>query len=338
MLEKEEFLTNQNMDKGNKINPLENINPHNTVSLYLKEIEQIPLLEHKQELQLARQIQNGEKAKKDLDNSEVQLTDDEILELKLRKAIGDQAVNILVRHNLRLVVAEAKKRRGEGIPFLDLIQEGNIGLQKAARKFDPEKGYMFSTYATCWIKGEIGRGIDRQSRKIRIPVHARDEIQRMYRVISRLEQKSGQKPSNEELAKELGWNEERVKDRKKQSQGVISLDRPLGEAADAELFGDVLEDQYATDPQKLMETRSEIREILTLVNRLKENYRKVIEYRYGIFDGEYRTQKEVGDILGLSKQRISQIEKAAKERIVFWIKKLAREARKKRNLKYECRK
>lgn len=333
MLEKEEFLTNQdtnNRGNGNE-DPLKNINPHNIRSLYFKEIEKIPLLKHEQELQLARQIQLGEKAKKKLEREEVGFTDEEILELEKRKATGMQATNVLVEHNLRLVISEAKKRRGEGVPFLDLIQEGNIGLQIAAKKFDPEQGNKFSTYAVWWIRGEMGRLIDRYARNIRIPVHAKREIQDMYRVIYRMRQKNGEKPSNKELAQELGWNKEKVEERKKQSLDTMSLDMPLYETEDAEALGDVIKDEQAIIPYEVAEISSSIDELFRLMERLKGKQRKVIEQRYGIKDGQHRTQQEVGDILGVTKQRISQIERAAIKKLKSCRERLEKAAKKRRN-------
>ena len=252
------------------------------VRMYLKEIGRVDLLTPEEEVELARRARNGdEKAKRELAEA-----------------------------NLRLVVSIAKRYVGRGMLFLDLIQEGNLGLIKAVEKFDYRKGFKFSTYATWWIRQAITRAIADQARTIRIPVHMVETINKLIRVSRQLLQTLGRDPTAEEIAEEMGMDVERVREIIKISQDPVSLETPIGEEEDSHL-GDFIEDQDAPAPAEaasFMLLKEQLEEVLDTLTPREE---KVLRLRFGLEDGRARTLEEVGKVFGVTRERIRQIEAKA---------------------------
>ncbi|MBX5466785.1 MAG: RNA polymerase sigma factor RpoD [Firmicutes bacterium] len=252
------------------------------VRMYLKEIGRVPLLTAEEEVELAKRIEQGD----------------------------EEAKRKLAEANLRLVVSIAKRYVGRGMLFLDLIQEGNLGLIKAVEKFDYRKGYKFSTYATWWIRQAITRAIADQARTIRIPVHMVETINKLIRVQRQLLQEYGREPTPEEIAKEMGITVERVREILKVAQEPVSLETPIGEEEDSHL-GDFIEDEDAPAPAEAAGyqlLKEQLEEVLdTLTNREE----KVLRLRFGLNDGRARTLEEVGQVFGVTRERIRQIEAKA---------------------------
>ena len=252
------------------------------VKMYLKDIGRVPLLSADDEIELARKMQEGdEEAKK-----------------KLSEA------------NLRLVVSIAKRYVGRGMLFLDLIQEGNLGLMKAVEKFDYQKGFKFSTYATWWIRQAITRAIADQARTIRIPVHMVETINKLTRVSRLLTQRYGREPTPAEIAKEMNISEERVREIQKIAQDPVSLETPIGEEEDSHL-GDFIEDETTTTPSDSVSTTMLKETLLSVLNSLTPREEKVLRLRYGVDDGRPRTLEEVGKEFNVTRERIRQIEAKA---------------------------
>ncbi len=269
------------------------------VRMYLKEIGRVPLLSMDDEKNLAMRIEAGEaEAGKDgAANSATVVT-------------GEEAKRQLTEANLRLVVSIAKKYVGRGMQFLDLIQEGNLGLIRAVEKFDYRKGYKFSTYATWWIRQAITRALADQARTIRIPVHMVETINRLIKISRQLLQELGRDPSVEEIAIEMGLTPEKVREVMKISQEPISLETPIGEEEDSHL-GDFIEDQEAVAPAEaasVMLLKEKMHDVLA---NLTERERKVLVLRFGLEDGHQRTLEEVGQEFGVTRERIRQIEAKA---------------------------
>ena len=265
------------------------------VRLYLRECGATPLLTAEQEMELAKIIEQGKS---------VTATSEELEAASFAKQKMASA-------NLRLVVSIAKKYPGRNMPFLDLIQEGNIGLMKAVEKFDYTKGYKFSTYATWWIRQAITRSIADQARTIRVPVHMVETINRMNRIARKLLQENGREASDEEIAKEMGIDVSKVHEAKKAAQDPISLETPIGEKEDSHL-GDFIEDQKTASPEEETAAtirREQIHELLA--DNLTERERGVLYLRFGMDDGTPRTLEEVGKHFGVTRERIRQIESKA---------------------------
>ncbi|RME44021.1 MAG: sigma-70 family RNA polymerase sigma factor [Chloroflexi bacterium] len=298
---------------------LDSIEIDDTISLYLKEVSRIPLLTAEDEIELAKTMRRGERAQRKLDRASAdpannQLSAMELAKLEQQVQAGEEARKKLTRANSRLVISMAKRYVGQGVPFLDLIQEGNMGLMKAVEKFDHRRGHKFSTYATWWIRQSITRAIADQGRTIRVPVHMNDRIRRLYRVSRRLEQELGREPSVEELAEEMGLAPEKVERIIEISQRPLSLEKPVGEEKDSEL-GEFIEAQDVPDPDDeatLELLREDIEELLT---SLTPREARVLELRYGLIDGHSYTLKEVGEKFGLTRERIRQIENEALQRL-----------------------
>lgn len=261
------------------------------VKMYLKEIGALPLLTSEEEIVLAKTVEAGMRADA----------------LPEEKEAARQAKKELADRNLRLVVSIAKKYLGRGLQFLDLIQEGNLGLLKAVDKFDYTKGYKFSTYATWWIRQAITRAIADQARTIRVPVHMVETINKLNRISRQLLQENGREATNEELAKAMGVSLAKVREVKKIAQDPISLETPIGEKEDSHL-GDFIEDHEAIAPDDAAGSillREQIEELLT---GLTERERQVLELRFGLKDGKTRTLEEVGKYFDVTRERIRQIE------------------------------
>ena len=280
------------------------------VRMYLKEIGKVDLLTAAEEVHLAMKIEAGTEATEQLEaneRGELELSRPELRRLNRVEQVGLEAKQALISANLRLVVSIAKRYVGRGMLFLDLIQEGNLGLIRAVEKFDYTKGFKFSTYATWWIRQAITRAIADQARTIRIPVHMVETINKLVRVQRQLLQDLGRDPTPEEIGEEMGMSAERVREIQKISQEPVSLETPIGEEEDSQL-GDFIEDSGAVAPPEAA-SDSMLREQLDQVlDGLADRERKVIKLRFGLEDGHPRTLEEVGREFGVTRERIRQIE------------------------------
>ena len=290
------------------------------VRMYLKEIGKVPLLSAEEEIELAQKMEDGAVAiekieilkerMKDADEAEIQEMKDEIKKLQLDADRGGDAKKRLAEANLRLVVSIAKRYVGRGMLFLDLIQEGNLGLIKAVEKFDYRKGYKFSTYATWWIRQAITRAIADQARTIRIPVHMVETINKLIRVSRQLLQELGREPSPEEIAEEMNMPVERVREILKISQEPVSLETPIGEEEDSHL-GDFIKDDNVPVPAEAAAFTLLKEQLEEVLGTLTDREQKVLTLRFGLEDGRARTLEEVGKEFNVTRERIRQIEAKA---------------------------
>jgi len=291
---------------------LSGVSSDDTVGLYLKEMARVPLLTTEEEVRLAQQLELGYHAAYQLGSNG--FNHQRRYELEQAIEQGRAAREHLITANTRLVVSIAKKYMGRGVPFLDLIQEGNLGLMKAVEKFDYRRGYRFSTYATWWIRQTITRAIADQGRTIRVPVHMSDSIRRLYKTARRLEQENGHKPTPEEIAEELNIEPRKVRWMLKVSWQPLSLERPVGEEEDSEL-GSFIEDKSTSTPtqcayQNLL--REKVEEVLST---LTPREARILRLRFGLHNGRSYTLEEVGQKFGLTRERIRQIEGKALRRL-----------------------
>lgn len=261
---------------------LQEVSMDDPVKMYLKDIGKVPLLQPEEETELARRMMEGD----------------------------ETAKRLLSEANLRLVVSIAKRYMGRGMQFLDLIQEGNLGLMKAVEKFDYQKGFKFSTYATWWIRQAITRAIADQARTIRIPVHMVETINKLVRVSRKLLQELGREPTPEEIAVEMGITEERVREIQKIAQDPVSLETPIGEEDDSHLY-DFIEDEGSTAPTDAVSFSMLKEQLLGVLDTLTPREEKVLRLRYGLDDGRTRTLEEVGKEFNVTRERIRQIEAKA---------------------------
>jgi RNA polymerase primary sigma factor len=273
---------------------------------YLKQIGKVPLLNAEQEVELAKRIEAGLFAEEKL--AEIQgMTPDQRIDLDWIAEDGRRAKNHLLEANLRLVVSLAKRYTGRGMLFLDLIQEGNLGLIRAVEKFDYTKGYKFSTYATWWIRQAITRAMADQARTIRIPVHMVEVINKLARVQRQMLQDLGREPTPEELAVELDMTPEKVVEVQKYGREPISLHTPLGEDGDSE-FGDLIEDSEAIQPGEAVSFTLLQEQLHSVLDTLSEREAGVVSMRFGLTDGQPKTLDEIGKVYGVTRERIRQIE------------------------------
>ena len=290
------------------------------VRMYLKEIGKVPLLTAEEEIELAQKMETGAVAKEKIpvlekridgaDETEAEELREEIRNLQKDLDVGDEAKKRLAEANLRLVVSIAKRYVGRGMLFLDLIQEGNLGLIKAVEKFDYRKGYKFSTYATWWIRQAITRAIADQARTIRIPVHMVETINKLIRVSRQLLQELGREPLPEEIAEEMNLPVERVREILKISQEPVSLETPIGEEEDSHL-GDFIQDDNVPVPADAAAFTLLKEQLVEALGTLTEREQKVLRLRFGLDDGRARTLEEVGKEFNVTRERIRQIEAKA---------------------------
>jgi len=291
---------------------LANIDTDDTIGLYLKEVSRVPLLTAEEEVELAQRIERGRMAREELAKGKVSLR----RRTELRRLIEDgwAAREHLITANSRLVISVAKKYMGRGVPFLDLIQEGNIGLIRATKKFDYRRGHKFSTYATWWIRQAVTRAIADQGRTIRVPVHMGDQINKLLRVQHQLTQRLGREPSVEELANALEVPPKKVENMIQVARRPLSLETPTDDEEDS-VLGDFIEDDEAPPPDDTA-TYNLLREHLgEVMNGLPPREVRILQLRYGLLDGQAYTLEEVGRKMGVTRERVRQIEAQALSRL-----------------------
>jgi RNA polymerase primary sigma factor len=274
---------------------------------YLKQIVKVPLLTAEQEVELAKRIEVGLCAEEQLAEVGSKLTTGQRSDLARIAEFGARAKNHLLEANLRLVVSLAERYTGRGMLFLDLIQEGNLGLIRAVEKFDYTRGYKFSTYATWWIRQAINRAIAGQARTIRIPVHMVEVINKLARVQRQMLQDLGREPTPDELAAELDMTPEKVIEVQNYGREPISLHTPLGEDGDSE-FGDLIEDSEAIQPGEAVSFTLLQEQLHSVLDTLSEREAGVVSMRFGLTDGQPKTLDEIGKVYGVTRERIRQIE------------------------------
>ena len=283
-----------------------------TVGLYFKEMARVPLLTNPEEVTLAKAVRRGRDAAKTLRRMRPSSQRRARLERYVNEA--QLAREQLIKANTRLVVSIAKKYIGRGVPFLDLIQEGNLGLMKAVEKFDYTRGFRFSTYATWWIRQTITRAIADQGRTIRVPVHMSDRIRRLYKTARQLEQANGRKPTAEEIAEEMDIEPRKVQWMLKVSWRPLSLELPVGEDEDAEL-GSFIEDETTPSPTQTVHERLLHEKVEEVLSTLSPREARILRLRYGLVNGRSYTLEEVGRKFGLTRERIRQIQGKALRRL-----------------------
>ena len=308
MIDDEEEVDMENID----LSVPDGVSIEDPVRMYLKEIGKVPLLNAEQEIELAKSMEAGADAQQKLDEDKEknELSDKEKKELEQLVYEGEEAKKRLAEANLRLVVSIAKRYVGRGMLFLDLIQEGNLGLIKAVEKFDFRKGFKFSTYATWWIRQAITRAIADQARTIRIPVHMVETINKLIRVSRQLLQELGREPLPEEIAQAMNMPVERVREILKISQEPVSLETPIGEEEDSHL-GDFIQDDNVPVPADAAAFTLLKEQLVEVLGTLTEREQKVLRLRFGLDDGRARTLEEVGKEFNVTRERIRQIEAKA---------------------------
>lgn len=295
-------------DKGSRRNQTNDNPSADLVRVYLNGIGKTALLDAEEEVQLAQDIEVGLYAEYLLNHHSKDLTRAKKRDCKVLARQGKKARSHLLEANLRLVVSLAKRYTGRGMPLLDLIQEGNLGLIRAMEKFDYAKGFKFSTYATWWIRQAITRGMADQSRTIRLPVHLVEQVNKISRIKRELYQSLGREATNEELAEESGIEESQIEMLLRQSRDPVSLDMPVGADEEAPL-GDFIEDSEAADAEAAVVASLRHTDIQSVIATLEPREQDVIKMRYGLDDGVPRTLDQIGRRFGLSRERVRQIER-----------------------------
>lgn len=293
---------------------LENINSDDTIGLYLKEMSRVPLLGLDEEMSIAKSIELGRQSKLEL-ASEAETTNERHQTLITAVDDGIQAREHLIKANTRLVVSVAKRYMGRGVPFLDLIQEGNLGLMKAVEKFDYHRGFRFSTYATWWIRQTITRSIADQGRTIRVPVHMVDRIRQLYKLTHEMEQELGRVPTTEELAQKLEVPVSKVDWMLRVSWLPLSLESPINDDDEDSELGQFVEDQMTPTPMESTYSKLLREKIEEVLDSLPPREARILRLRFGLENGHNYTLEEVGDKFGLTRERIRQIESKALRRL-----------------------
>lgn len=293
---------------------LEPISSDDTIGLYLKEMSRVPLLSVEEELDLAKKIERGRLARKSLERTNGKLSLQRRTELEMEINEGIRGREHLIKANTRLVVSIAKRYIGSGVPFLDLIQEGNLGLMKAVEKYEYQRGFRFSTYATWWIRQTITRSIADQGRTIRVPVHMVDRIRQLYKMTHEMEQKLGRAPSNEELGEAIGTSAEKVDWMMRVSWLPLSLESPVNDEDDSEL-GMFVEDEVTPTPMQSAYANLLREKIEEVLSTLPPREARILRLRFGLDNGHTYTLEEVGQKFGLTRERIRQIESKALRRL-----------------------
>jgi len=308
----DEDLIEDEKPDGEAQDDLSHVDADDTVGLYLKEVGRVPLLTAEQEVSLAKRIERGKRAREAMAAGTT--TSRRRLELRSTVEDGWAAREHLITANSRLVISVAKKYMGRGVPFLDLIQEGNIGLIRAAKKFDYRRGHKFSTYATWWIRQAVTRAIADQGRTIRVPVHMGDQINKLLRVSHQLTQRLGRDPSIDELADSLEVTPKKVENMIQVARRPLSLETPTDEEEDS-VLGDFIQDEESPAPAELV-TLNLLREHLQeVLNMLPPREVRILQLRYGLLDGQSYTLEEVGRKMGVTRERVRQIEAQALSRL-----------------------
>ncbi|MCB9452111.1 MAG: sigma-70 family RNA polymerase sigma factor [Anaerolineaceae bacterium] len=284
------------------------------VGLYLKEAGRVPLLTADEEVALAKRMEAAELAKEQLEAYRDSLPADDIYDLKDIVIDGELAQEHLIRANARLVISVAKKYIGRGVPFLDLIQEGNIGLIRATNKFEYQRGHKFSTYATWWIRQAVSRAVADQGRTIRVPVHMGDQLNRMRRVQLQLLQDLGREPSIDELAEGMETTPDKIENLLEIARHPVSLETPIDEEGDS-TFGDFVEDVNSPAPAEEVATHLLHEQLETALQRLPPREAQILKLRYGLEDGRVYTLEEVGQTIGVTRERVRQLEAQALNRL-----------------------
>jgi RNA polymerase primary sigma factor len=294
------------------LDDLGSIDTDDTIGLYLKEVSRVPLLTAEEEVELAQRIERGRMAREEL----AQGSSTSKRRLELRKLIEDgwAAREHLITANSRLVISVAKKYMGRGVPFLDLIQEGNIGLIRATKKFDYRRGHKFSTYATWWIRQAVTRAIADQGRTIRVPVHMGDQINKLLRIQHQLTQRLGREPSIEELAEALDVPPKKVENMIQVARRPLSLETPTDDEEDS-VLGDFIEDDEAPPPDDTATYNLLKQHLEEVLNSLPPREVRILQLRYGLLDGQAYTLEEVGRKMGVTRERVRQIEAQALSRL-----------------------
>ncbi|MDX9849215.1 MAG: sigma-70 family RNA polymerase sigma factor [Anaerolineaceae bacterium] len=291
---------------------LENIDTDDTIGLYLKEVSRVPLLTAEEEVELAQRIERGRISREEL--AKGNSTDHRRFELRNLIEDGWDAREHLITANSRLVISVAKKYMGRGVPFLDLIQEGNIGLIRATKKFDYRRGHKFSTYATWWIRQAVTRAIADQGRTIRVPVHMGDQINKLLRIQHQLTQRLGREPSVEELAEALDVPPKKVENMIQVARRPLSLETPTDDEEDS-VLGDFIEDDEAPPPDDTATYNLLRQHLEEVLNGLPPREVRILQLRYGLLDGQAYTLEEVGRKMGVTRERVRQIEAQALSRL-----------------------
>ncbi len=294
---------------------LETISSDDTIGLYLKEMSRVPLLKVQEEMDIARRIETGRSSKLELNRSNGGCPADRKIELQNLVEDGISAREHLIKANTRLVVSVAKRYMGRGVPFLDLIQEGNLGLMKAVEKYDYHRGFRFSTYATWWIRQTITRSIADQGRTIRVPVHMVDRIRQLYKVSHELEQVLGRVPNSQELAEKLDVPIEKVEWMLQVSWLPLSLESPINEDEEDSELGQFVEDQVTPTPMESTYSKLLREKIEEVLDSLPPREARILKLRFGLENGHNYTLEEVGEKFGLTRERIRQIESKALRRL-----------------------
>jgi RNA polymerase primary sigma factor len=310
--EPNEKETEAEVEIEEEIFDLSGISSDDSISLYLKEMASVPLLKPEEEVLLAKQLERGRIAQRKLEKDGHSPAEREDYFRQIE--FGNAARAHLIKANTRLVVSIAKRYMGQGVPFLDLIQEGNLGLMKAVEKFDYRRGCKFSTYATWWIRQSITRALAEQGRIIRLPSHVGDRIRKVYRTAQQLEQNAGQRPTPAEIADRMGLAPTKIRWLLRVSRRPLSLEKPVGEEEDSEL-GEFIEDEDSPTPTDTVSQSLLAQKMEDVLATLSPREARILRLRFGLQDGRSYTLKEVGEKFGLTRERIRQIEREALDRL-----------------------